>query len=174
MSGQDGLSLLKWKERKSVMGNKLQLLFWVILGSAVLCAFFLLISFTVAGTDTALRVMVIITEVFGAIALIAGILGIIYLRDNNDRWLSISVVSFAGVWVWLAVVFEIGLNSPFNNYWLLFITYYIFMIASIVFLRMAFTKIKTIYKVLPAVVLFANALLTVYMIFLNMWWSLPI
>ncbi|SEB20527.1 hypothetical protein SAMN05421743_12816 [Thalassobacillus cyri] len=132
---------------------------------------FMLFTFTVAGTDTALRVMVILTEVIGVLALGAAIFGILYL-SGEQQWFSIANVSFLSVWVIFAIGYEIGLSEPMNNYWLLFITYYIFFIASIVFIRLAYTRIAGVYKVVPPVFMFVNALLTVYMAFLNMWWAL--
>ena len=164
------MEMERTKQLFTGMDRKDQLYFANVWGIAVF-GLFLLFTFTVAGTDTALRVMVILTEIFGVVTLAAGIAGIIYFTGER-RWFSIAVVSFLSVWAIFAIGYEIGLGEPMSNYWLLFITYYIFLIASVVFIRLSYSRIDNVLKVVPAVFLFINALLTLYMVFLNMWWGL--
>ncbi|MFD1017649.1 hypothetical protein [Thalassobacillus hwangdonensis] len=138
---------------------------------AIVFVLFLFLDIILIGTETAFNVFALLTAIIGLIVLISAVVGTV-LIINEDKWVAISIVAFLSVWVMFSIGYILGFDEPFMNYRSFFITYYIIFVVSAVFMRIAFKKIITVFKILPGVFLFINALITLYIVFMHMWWVL--
>ncbi len=141
-------------------------------GGVIAFGLFLLLSFVTAEADTAHRVMVLFCEVIGAAVVVNAYLSLHHLNGER-RFIPFSIMVFLGAWLVYAIGYEIGVEASTNNKWIWFLFLYIVLIAGFVLLRKMYAGLTGPFKLLPIFLLFVNAILFVFILFFNIWWSLP-
>ncbi len=145
---------------------------WINLGGVSAFGLFILISLCTAINGPAQGALVIISEIIALLSFIFAGVTLYYIKDRQ-RWFAVSVLSFIGVWIAFGIGYEVGVDQDTNNGWIWFYLYYVVFIASLVLLRYSYAKIKGLFKLAPVFFIFFNAMLTLYMVTIHIWFMLP-
>ncbi|UOQ92679.1 hypothetical protein MUO14_20010 [Halobacillus shinanisalinarum] len=145
---------------------------WMNLGGVSAFGLFILISLCTAINGPAQGAIVVISEIIGILIFIFAVLTLFYIKDRQ-RWFAISILSFVGVWIAFGIGYEMSIDAQTNNSWIWFYLYYVAFIASIVLLKFSYAKIRGLFKLTPIFFIFFNAMLTLYMVTIHIWYLLP-
>ncbi|MCA1022636.1 hypothetical protein GLW03_12635 [Halobacillus halophilus] len=133
---------------------------------------FLFLSFVTAEADSAQRVMITISEVIGCSAVAGAAISLYYIK-SSQRMLILAILAFLAPWLVYGIGYEAGWNGDTSYVWVWFIGLYLLLTGSFIVLRMSYKKTEEIFKLVPVFLMFVNAILTAYLIFIHIWWSLP-
>ncbi|WLR47687.1 hypothetical protein LC065_19685 [Halobacillus litoralis] len=147
-------------------------LLYANVGCVGLLGLLLFLSFVTAEADATQQVMILISEIIGAITLVVAFLSFYYIR-SDQRYLPISVLCFLAPWLLYGIGYEIGFNASTPYTWIWFIGLYILLITGFIFIRIGYKKVEGHYKLVIAFLLFINGIFFVYLIFIQIWWSIP-
>lgn len=149
-----------------------RVMLYINTGITALFVISLFISFATMEAEGTHQTWVTITEcVGGASILLAGI-SLVYLKDEH-RFVPLSILYFFAPWLLYALGHEIGFDASTPYVWAWFIGLYLLLIAGFILIRMLYFKMHGVYQLIPAVLLFVNGILLVYLLFLQLWWLLP-
>ncbi|RWZ55278.1 hypothetical protein EQV77_11580 [Halobacillus fulvus] len=145
---------------------------YVNMGGIIAFALFLVLSFATIQTDATQNVMIWISEIVGGLLLIAAIISLFYMK-SNQKFVPIAILTFLIPWVLFTIGYELGFNEDTSNVWIWFISLYILLIANFILLRISYSRIEGYNKLIPASLLFVQAIFFVFLAFFQVWWLLP-
>lgn len=148
-----------------------QLLF-VNMASVIVFGVFLFLSFVTAEAESTHDTMVLISEIIGGVTLIGAIISLFYIK-SEQKYVSIAIISFLSPWLLFTIGYEAGVNTQTNHIWIGFIAVYIILVASFILLRKSYKRIQGAFKLIPAFLMFINAIFFVFLLFVQIWWLLP-
>ncbi|WP_027956596.1 hypothetical protein [Halobacillus kuroshimensis] len=142
--------------------------------TGLLAAFslFLFLSFVTAEADSVQRVMITISEVIGCASLAGAVISLYYIK-SSQRFMILAILAFLVPWLVYGIGYEAGLDGDTSYVWVWFISLYLLLVGGFIILRISYKKTEEIFKLVPASLMFVNAILFVYLIFIHIWWSLP-
>ncbi|RDY70241.1 hypothetical protein ACJA3J_05520 [Halobacillus sp. SY10] len=147
-------------------------LLYANVGCVILLGLLLFLGFVTAEADATQQVMILISEIIGGITLVVAILSLFYIK-SDQRFLPLSILCFLAPWLLYGIGYEVGFDAATPYTWIWFIGLYILLIAGFIFIRIGYKKIEGHYKLVSAFLLFINAIFFVYLIFIQIWWSIP-
>ncbi|MBA2174629.1 hypothetical protein H0266_06860 [Halobacillus locisalis] len=158
---------------KGVLGVSEKQLLYVNTGLIVVFSAFLFLSFVTVQAVNTQGVMVLISEILGGLSVVSAIISLYYIK-SEQKYVPVSMLGFLVPWVIFVIGYEIGINANTTLSWIWFVSLYILIIACFIILRISYNRIIGTFKLIPAFMLFINAIFFVYLVALHIWWSLPI